>query len=62
MDADDVLMSASVVTVEFAPSGTGPSLTYTDASVYLDGGGDSASRRHGTEIQLDTLGSTLTPA
>jgi hypothetical protein len=35
-------------------------LTFTDAGVYLDGSGDAESRRHGAEVQLDTLATTLT--
>jgi uncharacterized protein YndB with AHSA1/START domain len=59
MDADKVRISVSVAIVEFEPAGSGTKLTVTDHGVYLDGGDNAASRQHGTEVQLDTLATTL---
>jgi uncharacterized protein YndB with AHSA1/START domain len=59
LDADQVRLSLSIVTVELTAVGSGSKLTYSDAAVYLDGRADPASRQHGTEIQLDTLASML---
>jgi len=59
MDADKVRISVSLAVVVFEPAGAGTRLTITDHGVYLDGGDNAAQRRHGTEAQMDTLGTTL---
>ncbi len=59
MDADKVRISVSVVIVEFEPAGSGTKMTVTDHGVYLDGADNAIARQHGVEIQMDTLGTTL---
>ena len=56
--ADDVRISVSVATIEFAEKGDGTALAWTEQGVYLDGiDGDQAPalRREGTEILVDNL-------
>jgi uncharacterized protein YndB with AHSA1/START domain len=63
MYADDVRISVSVATIEFAKSDTGTALTWTEQGVYLDGidGAQApALRIGGTDELLDALGSHLT--
>ncbi len=60
MDADGALISVSVTTVEFAPSGEGTTLTFTEQGVFLDGGDTPAIRQKGSEELLDQLGTVLT--
>lgn len=47
-------ISASLVTVEFAPAGTGTLMRFTEQAVLLDGSGVQG-RRIGTEAGLDRL-------
>ena len=59
MDTDGTVISVSVTTVEFAPSGDGTTLTYTEQGVFLDGRDTPAVREKGTAELLDQLGSAL---
>jgi uncharacterized protein YndB with AHSA1/START domain len=52
MRADDTRASVSLVTVELAPDGAGTKMTFTEQVVFLDGHGDLAERREGTELGL----------
>jgi uncharacterized protein YndB with AHSA1/START domain len=58
MYADDVRISVSVATIEFAKAGDGTALTWTEQGTYLDGfdGPDApALRAEGTGEMLDGL-------
>ena len=55
VDFDKIRISASLVTVELAPSGERTRLLYTEQAVYLDGGDTPADREHGTRLELDKL-------
>jgi hypothetical protein len=58
MYADDVRISVSVATIEFAPAGDGTALAVTEQGVYLDGfdgSGAPALRREGVTEMLDNL-------
>src|SRR5258708_25875807 len=58
MYADDVRISVSVATIEFAKSGDGTALTWTEQRAYLDGidGAQApALRKGGTTEMLDAL-------
>jgi uncharacterized protein YndB with AHSA1/START domain len=58
MYANDVRISVSVTTIEFAKSGDGTALAWTEQGAYLDGfDGDEAPalRREGTEMMVDNL-------
>jgi uncharacterized protein YndB with AHSA1/START domain len=62
MYADDVRISVSVATIEFAKTADGTALTWTEQGAYLDGfDGASASqlRRGGTAEMLDGLAKYL---
>ena len=62
MYADDVRISVSVATIEFAKSGDGAALSWTEQGAYLDGiDGDQAPalRKEGTAEMLDGLTSYL---
>jgi hypothetical protein len=62
MYADDVRISVSVATIEFAKEGDGTALTWTEQGVYLDGidGPEASSlRQGGTSEMLDGLGTYL---
>ncbi|MBE7366079.1 SRPBCC family protein [Ramlibacter pallidus] len=48
-------LSVSLVTVEFAPSGAGTRMVYTEQLAYLDGHHDLAQRMQGTAEGLDRL-------
>jgi uncharacterized protein YndB with AHSA1/START domain len=63
MYADDARISVSVATIEFAKSGDGTALTWTEQGAYLDGiDGPQAGdiRKGGTEEILDGLARYLT--
>jgi uncharacterized protein YndB with AHSA1/START domain len=63
MYADDARLSVSVATIEFAKSGDGTALTWTEQGTYLDGiDGPQASamRMEGTTEMLDGLTKYLT--
>ncbi|MGB6454950.1 MAG: SRPBCC family protein [Streptosporangiaceae bacterium] len=63
MYADDVRISVSVATIEFAKSGDGTALTWTEQGAYLDGidGTEApALRKGGTTEMLDGLTHYLT--
>jgi uncharacterized protein YndB with AHSA1/START domain len=58
MYANDARISVSVTTIEFAKSGDGTALTYTEQGAYLDGidGPDAPElRKEGTTEMLDNL-------
>ncbi|MGO9962370.1 MAG: SRPBCC domain-containing protein [Acidimicrobiales bacterium] len=58
MYADDARISVSVATIEFAKSGDGTALTWTEQGAYLDGIDGSqapALRKEGTTEMLDGL-------
>lgn len=62
MYADDARISVSVATVEFAKSGEGTALTYTEQGAFLDdidGPDASTLRKEGTAEMLDGLTSYL---
>jgi uncharacterized protein YndB with AHSA1/START domain len=64
MYADDARISVSVATIEFAKSGDGTALTWTEQGAYLDGidGQEApALRKGGTAEMLDGLTGYLTP-
>ena len=63
MYADGARISVSVATIEFAKSGEGTALTWTEQGAYLDGidGPQApASRKQGTSEMLDGLARYLT--
>jgi uncharacterized protein YndB with AHSA1/START domain len=63
MYADDARISVSVATIEFAKSGDGTALTWTEQGAYLDGidGTQAPSlREEGTTEMLDGLARYLT--
>jgi uncharacterized protein YndB with AHSA1/START domain len=55
MYADDARISVSVATIEFAKSGDGTALTYTELGAYLDGIEQPGLRQEGTTQMLDNL-------
>jgi len=64
MYADDVRISVSVATIEFAESGDGTALSWTEQGAYLDGfdGAEApALRKEGTTEMLDGLVGYLQP-
>jgi uncharacterized protein YndB with AHSA1/START domain len=64
MYADDARISVSVATIEFAKTGDGTALTWTEQGTYLDGiDGPEAStlRKEGTTEMLDGLTRYLAP-
>jgi uncharacterized protein YndB with AHSA1/START domain len=64
MYANDVRISVSLTTIEFAKSGDGTALTFTEQGTYLDGidGPDAPRlRSEGTGEMLDGLTSYLEP-
>ena len=64
MYADDARISVSVATIEFAKSGDGTALTWTEQGAYLDGiDGPQAPalRREGTSEMLDGLARYVAP-
>ena len=60
---DKVRMSVSLVTIEFAPSGTGTKMTLTEQGAFLEpfvaDGDDAGSREHGTNALIDQLAAFL---
>jgi uncharacterized protein YndB with AHSA1/START domain len=55
MYAGDARISVSVTTIEFAKSGDGTALTYTELGAYLDGIEQPGLRMQGTTQMLDNL-------
>ena len=55
----DVRITASLVTVEIAPSGDGTRLVVTDQLTVLDGGDSSRDRRQGWSEGLDKLAALM---
>jgi uncharacterized protein YndB with AHSA1/START domain len=55
MYADDARISVSIATVEFAKTGEGTALTYTELGAYLDGVEQVGLRKEGTTQMLDNL-------
>lgn len=56
---DETRISVSVTTVEFAPSGDGTRLTYTEQGAFLDGHDTPEQRKEGTGSLFDKLGEAL---
>jgi uncharacterized protein YndB with AHSA1/START domain len=56
---DETRISVSVTTVEFAPSGDGTRLTYTEQGAFLDGHDTPEQRKEGTGSLFDKLGQAL---
>jgi len=54
MYADDTLISVSLATIEFAESGDGTKLTWTEQGAYLDGhnGADASAMRKGGTVEM----------
>jgi uncharacterized protein YndB with AHSA1/START domain len=59
MTADEELISVSVTTVEFSPTPSGTTLTFTEQGVFLDGADTPAIREKGSGELLDALGGAL---
>jgi uncharacterized protein YndB with AHSA1/START domain len=59
MFADETLISVTVATVEFHPSGTTTQLVLTEQGVFLDGRETAAQREEGTRSLLDSLAAWL---
>jgi uncharacterized protein YndB with AHSA1/START domain len=55
MYADDARISVSIATIEFAKTGDGTALTYTELGAYLDGVEQVGLRKEGTTQMLDNL-------
>jgi uncharacterized protein YndB with AHSA1/START domain len=55
MHLDDVKISVSLATIEFAGAGAGTRLVVTEQGAFLDGYDDAGSREHGTGGLLDKL-------
>ncbi len=62
VDFDQTRISASLVTVEIAPSGERTRLLYTEQTAHLDGGDTPADREQGTREELDKLDVALSSA
>lgn len=56
---DDLRISVSVATVEFAPAGDGTRLTYTEQGAFLDGHDTPEQREHGTGELFNKLAEAL---
>ena len=59
MFVDDVHLSVSVTTIEFAPAGSGTKLTFTEQGAFLDGHEDPSMREERTRELLGALGDAL---
>ena len=59
MHLNDVRISVSLATLQFAPAGDGTKLTVTEQGVFVDGYDDNGSREHGTNALLDMMGKSL---
>ena len=55
MYANDARISVSIATIEFAKTGDGTALTYTEMGAYLDGIEQPGLRKEGTTQMLDNL-------
>lgn len=55
MMLDDLRISVSLATVNFAPEPGGTKMVFTEQVVFLDGYSDNGSRLMGTEIGFDNL-------
>ena len=55
MHLDDVRISVSLLTMEFAPAGSGTRLTLTEQGVYLDAYDHAGLREDGTRDLLNSL-------
>jgi uncharacterized protein YndB with AHSA1/START domain len=55
MAIGDTPMSASLTTIEFAPSASGTLLIHTEQGAYLDGSDDGTGREEGTRGLLEIL-------
>ena len=56
---DETLISVSVACVELEADGEGTSLRFTEQGAFLDGHEQPSTRREGTQLLLDALGSFL---
>jgi uncharacterized protein YndB with AHSA1/START domain len=52
-------LSLSLVTVVFEPRGQRTHMTFTEQVVFLDGHGEAAERREGTELGLQRIDALL---
>ncbi|WP_379137896.1 SRPBCC family protein [Paenibacillus sp. sgz500958] len=59
LDSGDTRISASLTTVELIPAEGGTRLIFTEQGAFLDGHDTPEVREHGTNLMLDTLGTTL---
>ena len=59
MYANDARISVSSATIEFAQTGDGTALTYTEMGAYLDGIEQPGLRKEGTTQMLDNLAGYL---
>ena len=59
MDKDDVRISVSTMTLEFAALGERTKLTFTDYGAFLDGHDTPAAREAGSGVGLDNLAALL---
>lgn len=59
LDSDDRRISVSLTTVELIPEGSGTKLIFTEQGAFFDGLDTPEIREHGTNLMLDTLGTTL---
>jgi uncharacterized protein YndB with AHSA1/START domain len=59
MYLDETRISVSLATVEFAPTGAGTRLTFTEQGAFLDGLDAPAERERGTRELLDALDAHL---
>ena len=55
MDVGGVRISVSLAAVTFHPDGGGTRMVFAEQVTFLDGHGDLADRRRGTELGLDAL-------
>ena len=55
MYVDDVLLSISLVTVEFHDEGSGSKTLFTEQGVYIGDPASAASRRQGSEMLMDNI-------
>jgi uncharacterized protein YndB with AHSA1/START domain len=59
MHLNNVRISVSLATIEFAPDGEGTKLTVSEHGAFLDGYDDAGAREKGTGSLLDRLGTSL---
>jgi uncharacterized protein YndB with AHSA1/START domain len=59
MHLNNVRISVSLATIEFAPDGTGTKLTVSEQGAFLDGYDDAGSREKGTAALMDAMERSL---